>query len=224
MKFTVELFSEFLKTQDDQGTISTNSLSFSSILGNSSSKVITTNDLIEINRIFDMVSEESKILFTGCLNEMEMNSPLVFYNLKDFTLFNQIFAIFLEFSKYDINSLRRLFILSHLFSLSLSLPGADTINSTTQSNQSSFLTTKASIRNHLVWQNLPFWIDVTKLILSEDIANYENIIIAMSKHNRLNLMSHYYNLSLDQFLFFFIMTRIDAIIHSMKYCLCWKLN
>jgi hypothetical protein len=220
MKFTLELFQKFFLLQKVARQNVSLSDTFISILENKSTKVFSTNDLTTIAKTFDVYNEANKQLFSLCLNEMELNVPFTFYNFTDFNIFNQIFGIFLEFSKYDIHSLRRLFILSHLFSLSLPSPDLkasnNSLNSAVNGDLKNLLTTKYSLRNHSVWNNLPFWIDLTKLIITEDIEKFENVLLLMSKSHKANLIHSYYHLTNEQFLFYFLFSRLDSIIHSMK--------
>jgi hypothetical protein len=201
----------------------------------------TMKDVEEMNKIFEIHSVTTETLASNYISLLESFSfPFSFISYHDFILFNKVFIIVLEFSRYRIEFLRKLHLLSHVYSLNLS-PSSE---STTDASSARILT-KFSIRNHSIWYNLPFWIDITKTIINEDIEKYEFIYkklssiflsrshtspsasassstaaaaSSLSSNSSFNSFfeKYFFSFSYKQILFLILITRIDSIITSMK--------
>ncbi len=217
-----------------------------------SSQLITMKDITDLSIFFENHTITTETLFKEYIIEITKFSSLQFINLIDFQIFNKFFSILLEFARYDISSLRKLYALSHIFSLKLT----DSVNkdgnagNATKYQPSTMITTKYSVRNHPVWNNLPFWIDVTKATISEDLDRYDFITSTLVRlsylqhhahptttsttdsptsaslddeyHEMTFFRSHFCHLTSEQVLFFVIMTRIDSITSSMRSLLLSK--
>jgi hypothetical protein len=231
MSHILQKFESFLKFHSNNSQQAVNDKK-----GNS----FTIKDVEEINKIFEIHSSTTESLASNFISLLESFSfPFSFFSYHDFILFNKLFTILLEFSRYQIEHLRKLHILSHVFSLNLS----STSGATTDASSARILT-KFSIRNHSIWNNLPFWIDISKTIINEDLEKYEFVynklssIFLTSSHTTPTASSssstaaasslsssasfasffekYFFSFSYKQLLFLIIITRIDSIITSMK--------